>query len=215
MKAEFWLERWQAGNIAGFHRTEPNPHLVAHQPRAFGDCVRILIPLCGKSHDLEWLAVHGYEAVGVELSELAAKDFFAERGLEPVRREMGPFIEYRHGAVTILVGDFFAATPDVLGYFEGVYDRAAMIALPPELRARYVAHLPTLMTPKGKLLLVTLHYDAEGGPPFDVSPDEIERSYAQGKVTLLSSVDGSAEAPGPLSRGASFVQENVHLVELP
>jgi hypothetical protein len=71
------------------------------------------------------------------------------------------------------------------------------------------------MTPKGKLLLVTLHYDAEGGPPFDVSPQEVERSYAQGKVTLLESLDGREEAPGPISRGATFVQENVHLIELP
>jgi thiopurine S-methyltransferase len=215
MKAEYWLERWQAGHITGFHRPEANPRLVANQPRAFGDCVRILVPLCGKSFDLEWLAVHGYEVVGVELSELAAKAFFAERSIEPTQSELGPFTAYRHGAITILVGDFFAAEPDALGHFEGVYDRAAMIALPPELRARYVAHLPTLMTPKGKLLLVTLHYDAEGGPPFDVSPQEVERSYAQGKVTLLESLDGREEAPGPISRGATFVQENVHLIELP
>jgi thiopurine S-methyltransferase len=215
MKAEYWLERWHAGHIAGFHRADPNPRLVAHQPRAFGDCVRILVPLCGKSHDLEWLAVHGYEVVGIELSELAARDFFAERGLEPTQSELGPFVAYRHGAVTILVGDFFAADPDALGYFEGVYDRAAMIALPPELRERYVAHLPTLMTPKAKLLLVTLFYDAEGGPPFSVSPEEVERSYPQGKLTLLESLDGREEAPGPVSRGATFVHENVHLLELP
>jgi thiopurine S-methyltransferase len=214
MKAEYWLERWQAGHI-GFHRADANPRLVANQPRAFGDCVRILVPLCGKSHDMEWLAVHGYEVVGVELSELAARDFFAERGLEPTRGQLGPFVEYRHGAVTILVGDFFAAEPDALGYFEGVYDRAAMIALPADLRARYAAHLPTLMTPKGKLLLVTLHYDAEGGPPFDVSPEEVERSFPHGKLTLLESVDAREETPGPVSRGASFVQENVHLIELP
>ena len=214
MKADYWLERWQEGHI-GFHLADANPRLVEHHQRALGESLRVLVPLCGKSADLEWLVVRGHEVVGIELSELAAQAFFGERGFSPERRELGSFIEYRYGGVSILVGDFFAATPEALGYFDGAYDRAAMIALPPDLRARYVAHLPTLLTPKARLLLVTLHYDAEGGPPFDVSPEEVERSYAQGLVTLLESQDARAETPGPVSRGASFVHENVHLVEFP
>ena len=84
-----------------------------------------------------------------------------------------------------------------------------------ELRARYVAHLPTLLTPKARLLLVTLHYDAEGGPPFNVSPDEVQSSFGQARVTLLASEDGRADSPGPVERGASFVHENSYLIEFP
>jgi thiopurine S-methyltransferase len=172
----------------------------------------VLVPLCGKSVDLEWLVVHGFEVVGIELSELAAQAFFTERGFEPKRAQRGPFTELRHGNVTILVGDFFAANTDDLGYFDGVYDRAAMIALPPELRARYVAHLQTLLAPKAKLLLITLHFDAEGGPPFSVPPEEVTAAYSGAKVTALASVDGRTDAPGPVERGASFVHENVHAI---
>jgi thiopurine S-methyltransferase len=214
MKAEYWLERWQAGHI-GFHRADANPRLVENHQRALGECVRVLVPLCGKSADLEWLVVRGHDVVGVELSELAAQAFFAERGFTPERSEVAGFVSYRYGGVTILVGDFFATTPDALGYFDAAYDRAALIALPEDLRARYVAHLPLLLAPKARLLLVTLHYDAEGGPPFDVPPAEVERSFSQARVTLLESVDARAETPGPVSRGATFVHENVHLVEFP
>jgi thiopurine S-methyltransferase len=214
LKPDYWLERWQAGQI-GFHRSDANPRLIANHQRALGQCVRVLVPLCGKSADLEWLVVRGHDVLGIELSERAAQAFFSERGFTPERKELGSFIELRYGGIAILVGDFFAATPELLGYFDGAYDRAAMIALPGELRARYAAHLSTLLAPKARLLLVTLHYDAEGGPPFDVSPAEVERSYAQGRITLLESVDARAETPGPISRGASFVQENVHLIELP
>lgn len=214
MKAEYWLERWQAGHI-GFHRTEANPRLVANHQHALGDTVRVLVPLCGKSVDLEWLVVRGHDVVGVELSELAAQAFFAERGFTPARNEVADFIEYRYGGVAILVGDFFSATPEALGYFDAAYDRAALIALPADLRARYVAHLATLLAPKARLLLVTLHYDAEGGPPFDVSPAEVERSFPEARITLLESVDARADTPGPVSRGATFVHENVHLVEFP
>lgn len=212
MKADYWLERWQSGQI-GFHRADANPRLVDNHQRALGEGLRVLVPLCGKSVDLEWLVVRGHEVVGVELSELAAKEFFAERGFTPERSEHDGFVEYRYGGVRIFVGDFFAVTPELVGYFDGAYDRAAMIALPPELRAAYTAQLTSLMAPKGRLLLITLHYDAAGGPPFDVPPAEVRAAYAHARVTELQSVDARAETPGPVSRGASFVQENAYLIE--
>ena len=209
MKADYWLERWQEGRI-GFHRADANPRLIEYH-KALGDAVRVLVPLCGKSVDLEWLVVHGFEVVGVELSELAAQAFFAERDLRPERHQQGSFVAYQHGNVTILVGDFFEARSEELGYFDGVYDRAAMIALPDDLRARYAAHLQTLLTPKAKLLLVTLHYDAQGGPPFSVTPEEVTAAYAgAAHISLLASIDARADAPGPVERGASFVHENVY-----
>jgi len=214
MQSENWLERWEQGRI-GFHRATENPRLTQHYPRALSDTIRVLVPLCGKSVDLEWLVARGHEVVGIELSDLAAQAFFAERGFSPQRRERGGFIEYEHAALTILVGDFFAATPELTGYCDGAYDRAAMIALPAELRIRYAAHLQTLLAPKAKLLLVTLFYDAEGGPPFSVSPAEVKSAYAVARISELSSDDGRHEAPGPVERGASFVQENAYLIEFP
>lgn len=213
MEPNYWLERWELGRI-GFHRLDANPRLVEHY-KALDDTIRVLVPLCGKSVDLEWLVVQGFEVVGIELSELAAQAFFAERGFTPERTQRGAFVELRHGNISILVGDFFAANPSDLGYFDGVYDRAAMIALPPELRARYVAHLQTLLAPKAKLLLITLHFDAAGGPPFSVPPEEVTAAYAAAKITQLASVDGRADAPGPVERGATFVHENVYRIEFP
>jgi thiopurine S-methyltransferase len=212
MDPDYWLERWEKGRI-GFHRADANPRLIEHHEVLDGT-IRVLVPLCGKSADLEWLVVQGFEVVGIELSELAAQAFFSERGLTPERREQGPFVAYRHGNVTILVGDFFAADAAQLGAFDGVYDRAAMIALPPELRARYTAHLRTLLAPKAKLLLVTLHFDAAGGPPFSVPPEEVAAAYASAKkLTQLASVDAKSDTPGPVERGASFVHENVYAIE--
>jgi thiopurine S-methyltransferase len=213
MQPDYWLDRWEKGRI-GFHRADPNPRLVEHHPRVLGSTIRVLVPLCGKSADLEWLVTQGHEVVGIELSPVAALAFFAERGLSAERIERGAFVEYRRGALSILVGDFFAATAELTGYCDGVYDRAALIALPAELRARYAAHLPTLLAPKARMLLLTLHYDAEGGPPFDVSPEEVHRAYAGQTVTLLTTEDVRADAPGPMERGASFVEENSYLIEL-
>jgi thiopurine S-methyltransferase len=213
MKPEYWLERWQLGRT-GFHRGEANPRLV-EQRAFFNDCLRVLVPLCGKSHDLDWLAAHGLEVVGIELSDVAALAFFEERGFEAERRQQGPFIAYQYGQVTILVGDFFDASEAELGSFDAAYDRAAMIALPPELRQRYCAHLRGLLGPKAKLLLVTLDFDAPDGPPFTVADAEVRQAYAGCRVTQLASIDARAETPGPIERGASFVNENVYGIVLP
>ncbi|MEI9949840.1 MAG: thiopurine S-methyltransferase [Pseudomonadota bacterium] len=212
MQPDYWLDRWREGRT-GFHQPNVNPRLLEHHQRVLGDVIRVLVPLCGKSADLEWLAVQGHEVVGVELSELAARAFFAERSIEPERHEQPGFVEYRHGEVTILVGDFFDVTAELTGYCDGVYDRAALIALPEELRARYVAHLPTLLAPKARLLLVTLDYDAQGGPPFSVSAEEVEAHFAPARVTPLGSVDVHADTPGASERGATFVNENSYLIE--
>jgi thiopurine S-methyltransferase len=211
MDPNYWQERWEKGRI-GFHRLDANPRLVEHH-QVLDGVIRVLVPLCGKTVDLEWLVVQGFDVVGIELSELAAQAFFTERGFVPERRERGRFVELSHGNVSILVGDFFAARGEELGFFDGVYDRAAMIALPEDLRSRYAAHLQTLLTPKAKLLLLTLHFDAPGGPPFSVSPEEVSAAYAVAKVTALASVDARDDAPGPVERGATFVHENVYAIE--
>ena len=84
MHPDYWLERWEKGRI-GFHRLDVNPRLVEHH-KALDGVIRVLVPLCGKSVDLEWLVVQGFEVVGIELSELAAQAFFSERGFVPERR---------------------------------------------------------------------------------------------------------------------------------
>jgi thiopurine S-methyltransferase len=213
MQPDYWLERWQEGRI-GFHREHENPRLVEHHERVLGPTIRVLVPLCGKSADLEWLAVQGHEVVGIELSDLAARAFFTERRVEPKQDQRGKFVAYSHGAISIFVGDFFDATPELTGYCDGVYDRAALIALPAELRARYAAHLPSLLAPKARMLLVTLDYDAEGGPPFRVAPHEVGELYARARITSLGSVDARAETPGPVARGATFVNEDSYLIEI-
>ena len=177
MDASFWLERWQDGRI-GFHEGRVNAQLAAHHA-AIAGARRVLVPLCGKAEDLAWLAAQGHEVIGVELAETAAQAFFAEHGLVPTATTAGGLPALTAGGVTIAVGDVFATTAAGLGACDGYYDRAAMIALPPELRTRYVAHLRGLLAPGARGLLVTLEYPqaAMAGPPFAVMPDEVATAW--------------------------------------
>jgi thiopurine S-methyltransferase len=179
MEASFWHERWATQQI-GFHLDHPNPLLVKHAS-VLGDRARVLVPLCGKAHDLAWLAAQGHEVVGVELSELAVRAFFDEQKLNATESVAGPYKRFSSGAIEILCGDFFALESSHLrnGGITAVYDRAALIALPSPMRKRYAEHLSALVPAGAPLLLITLEHVGSGdsGPPFSVSSDEVHALY--------------------------------------
>ncbi len=185
MDAAFWHRRWHKAETA-FHQTEVNPWLQRYFPPLLDGPARVLVPLCGKSLDMLWLVARGCQVLGVELSEIAVQAFFDEQGLEPEICQQGAFQRYRAGALEIWCGDFFALTAADLAHCTHLYDRAALVALPPEMRRRYAAHLALL--PAGcRGLLITLDYPQQQmeGPPFAVPEPEIRQLLAGWAPELL------------------------------
>lgn len=184
--ADFWNERWKTNQI-GFHEGAPNAHLRRHWTEHVPKGGRVLVPLCGKSHDMVWLAERGHGVVGVELSERACNAFFQERKLRPRRSVAGPFIARQRGPYTLFQGDIF----DLNDQFEAIWDRAALVALPPELRPRYAAHMRASLRPGGVMLLVTFSYDQakRDGPPFSVPTEEVQRLYPGAELLDRAEVD--------------------------
>lgn len=216
MEPEFWHQRWQRGEI-GFHLDRPNPHLVTYWPAlALPAGARVLVPLCGKSRDLAWLAERGHEVVGVELSQIAVTDFFREQGWLASTQARGEFISHRAEGVEILCGDCFALDRSLVGSLDAIYDRAALVALPPELRRRYSELLAELLAMGGQMLLVTFDYPQEqmSGPPFSVGPDQVRDLYGKHfAIDLLTSEDILDAEPRFRQRGLQMLHEHVfHLV---
>ncbi|MGY2377261.1 thiopurine S-methyltransferase [Pseudomonas sp. SDO524_S393] len=175
MEPKFWHERW-ARNQIGFHLPEVNPYLQRHWPQmALAMGAKVLVPLCGKSLDLVWLASQGHRVMGVELSESAVDAFFNEQGLVPKVSLTGAFKVYQADSIEVWCGDFFALDAAALSDCTALYDRAALIALPPLMRAQYVGHLNTHLPAGCQGLLVTLDYDQtqKAGPPFAVTDEEV------------------------------------------
>ena len=147
-----------------FHQLKVNPLLVrfwASLNTKKSSC--IFVPLCGKSLDLLWLAQQGNDVVGIELSPVAIKAFFEENGLTPHKSSRGGFSVWESGRVKILHGDFFNLAPSDLGGIDVVYDRAALTALPEDLRARYVAHLRSIVPLVCSIFLLTTEDAMPGG----------------------------------------------------
>jgi thiopurine S-methyltransferase len=181
MDPQFWLERWRTRQV-GFHQATPHPSLDRWWPTLkIAPGTRVYVPLCGKSLDMVWLASRGHAVVGSELSPVAVTEFFDEQQATGVHTDAhGPFRRHRHGPFEILQGDALALTPALLGPVGAAYDRAALVALPSELREQYVAGFAALLPTGSRALLLSFEYDQRlrPGPPFSVEPQEIARLYA-------------------------------------
>ncbi len=171
------------------------------------------MPLCGKSRDMMWLHEQGHAVMGVELSTMAARAFFDEHHLSPQVTRCGSFECLTSGTIQIWCGDIFDLTATDLANVHTVYDRAALVALPPAMRQRYVAHLLGMLPAALDILLITLNYPQHEmtGPPFAVTPSEVESLYTRrATLTCLQQLDVLAQNPRFGERGLSRLQENVY-----
>ncbi|OOG55433.1 thiopurine S-methyltransferase [Rhodanobacter sp. C03] len=213
MDPDFWHQRWREGRI-GFHQDMPTPLLLEHWPALeLVSGSQVFVPLAGKSQDLVWLAAQGHRVLGVELSPLAVAQFFAEHGLTPQVHDSRYGRHYRAGEIELICGDVFSLDADVLADCAAVYDRAALIALPPPLRRGYVGELHALLPVGCRGLLITLEYPPheKQGPPFDVPEAEVRELYDRDwRVETLERSDILAQQPGFVAEGVSALETVVY-----
>jgi thiopurine S-methyltransferase len=180
---EQWLERWEEGRI-GWHEPDGNANLKRHWPD-LPENSRVLVPLCGKSYDLIWLANRGLDVVGVELSRTAIASFFDDHELEYEVDSDGKLQRYRATAqrISIFCGDYFNFESPP---FDALFDRGALVAMPLDERPRYVKHTEALLAQNAYRLIISIEYDqaAANGPPYAVMSDEIKSYWDD--VHLLS-----------------------------
>lgn len=178
MNHDFWHQKWEKNEI-GFHLPEANPLLVKHFHNLnLKQSARVFLPLCGKTLDIAWLRSQGYRVAGAELSALAIDDLFNTLHLMPTITNLGSIKHYSAANIDIFVGDIFKVTPAMLGKVDAVYDRAALVALPEDMRKQYSAHLIAL-TNSAPQFLICFEYDQaiHAGPPFSIGADEVKQHY--------------------------------------
>jgi thiopurine S-methyltransferase len=199
-----WQQCWREQQT-DFHQKEVN-RLLTRFWRGL-DLVhgsRVFVPLCGKSLDMIWLAQQGHEVIGLELSSVAVRAFFRENHLQASQRKAGHFTLWQSGKISILCGDYFSVTGADLGNVDVVYDRAALTALPEDIRLLYVAHLKKILPAACKVFLLTVE-DADEGETREVTlgaSAEIATLYAEAFEIELAHVES---VPEPASDGADGV----------
>jgi thiopurine S-methyltransferase len=187
MKHEFWHQKWETNEI-GFHLPGANPLLLKYfSTLNLKQGARIFLPLCGKTLDIAWLLAKGYRVAGVELSRIAIEDLFKSLNVTPNIKILDEVVHYSAPNIDILVGDIFKISPTMLGAIDAVYDRAALVALPEDIRKLYTMHLITLSNHAPQLLICfEYNQSLHAGPPFSINVNEVKQHYqAHYDLTLL------------------------------
>lgn len=193
MRAEFWQKRWAEGQI-GFHQAHVNDLLARHwHALSLPKESKVFVPLCGKSLDMLWLRQQGHWVVANELVESAVKAFFQETQQRSTQKAHPSFIEHIGDGIQIFAGDYFALTPEMIGTpIQGFFDRAALVAMPPETQAAYCTQLASLVPAGTPGLLVCLEQEkaADQGPPFSLTEERIHALLdSTFELTLIDTVE--------------------------
>ena len=209
---QHWLDRWTENRI-GFHEPAVNQHLKNQLPKFnLSPGASVFMPLCGKAHDIVWLADQGYQIIGIELSSLAIESFFEENSLGFQSFENDRFVLYKSGSINLMQGDFFDLQKEDLADCSFVYDRAALIAMDQSQRPKYIQHMNSIL-PVSEMLLITLDYDQEEmpGPPYSVPESEVHDHYAENySINLLERNDVIDEGPRWRKVGMTWLNESVY-----
>ncbi len=219
MNAEYWLQRWEEGRT-GWHHESVMPLLEKHWSEAgAAPGTRVLVPLCGKSLDMLWLAQQGLHVLGVEISPVAIEAFLAENHLQARKSEAADGTHYRiadaaaKGSIEIINGDVFGVAAGLLEGCGAFYDRAALIAFPAPMRERLAREVYAKLPAGAHGLLITLDYPAGEmeGPPFRVDEAEVHRLFdAQWDTRQVECRDILASQPSFAEKGVTALHTAVY-----
>lgn len=146
-----WESRYQNGET-GWDRGASSPSLSAWlQSDGLTPGSRILVPGCGRGHEVVHLAELGFEVSGIDIAPSAVthlKQTLDTKGL----------------SAEVMQANLFQFQPTKP--FDAVYEQTCLCAIQPEQREVYEALLHTWIKPGGTLFALFMQTGAEDGPPF-------------------------------------------------
>lgn len=193
MEHSFWHGCWENNKIA-FHQLKPHKLLLQYfSANKLINGTRVFVPLCGKSLDMLWFMGNGAYVIGCELSEIAVKQFFIENKLSYQTKNLDDFVIYYNELCEIYCGDIFKLSKNIVGLVDLVYDRGALIALPPTMRKEYVSQITSLLRNKAIILLIAINYSVINdfnGPPFSIDDTMVAELYSS-KYNIVKQIESN------------------------
>ncbi len=160
---EAWEARYRRGET-GWDRGAPSPALQAWLGAGELAPCRVLVPGCGRGHEVVALARLGFEVTAIDIAPSAVhalKRALEDEGL----------------AARVILGDLFAF--EEAAAFDAVYEQTCLCAIEPARRAAYAQRLHAWLKPEGRLLALFMQTGREGGPPFHCDLLAMRRLFAE------------------------------------
>ncbi|KAL2262877.1 hypothetical protein VTK26DRAFT_9141 [Humicola hyalothermophila] len=231
-QSDGWTSLWDTDQDDLWDRGKPSPALIdlletredlirpvdalkERRPKA-------LVPGCGKGYDVAMLALHGYDAHGLEVCDKAVETANAYARQELVAPSDYNFSDAANGdrrprlepgKVKFLKGDFFgrdweaSCCPGDGGFsgFDLIYDYTFLCALLPEMRKDWARRMSELLSPSGVLICLEfpLYKGLEHpGPPWGLREGIYWDMLAAGGTGIFDSEEAAQKATQKSAGGA-------------
>ena len=156
-----WETRYHTGRTA-WQRDAANPALLTWLAQGLLHPCRILIPGCGRCHEVVTLAQRGFEVTAVDLAPSAIRG----------ARQM---IENAGMTAQVIQADLLDW--DAPARFDAVYDQTCLCALDPSTRPDYERQLFSWLRPSGQLFALFMQATNPAGPPFPCDLDTMHQLF--------------------------------------
>jgi len=181
MEISYWKSRWQKNNT-GWHLSTVYPTLPEVWPSLpIPEKATALVPLCGKSKDIDWLSQRCGKVIGVEVSQKAIHTVLDRLGRKVNHEHSHGISVYRAGNIELWQSNILNLPNTLITSPDIIYDKASIIALPKKRRNKYAAKILELSSQNTQMLIQTFVYEQDemDGPPFSVDLDELQQHYGE------------------------------------
>ncbi|GFR60726.1 thiopurine S-methyltransferase [Elysia marginata] len=187
---KYWQQRYDGGDTYWL-RKEATAMLVKHYNKLNpeGKAQNMLLPLCGKSVDLDWLSSQGVPlVVGVDCLLAVLREVSVRSGQSWIQTQVSEsgsdfqLLERSDGKMKLYSGDMLRFSTEIAGTFDAMWERGSLIILPPTDINKYAELLKSLLNPGGRILLESIEFDKDAidpatdympFPPFPYFPKDI------------------------------------------
>ena len=146
-----WQRRYEQ-NATGWDRGAPSPALLQWLDGGLFDNVQsVVIPGCGRGHEVVELAQRGFDVTAIDFAPAAMNALssrLAKRGV----------------SAALVHGSVFDYDPHT--HFDAIYEQTCICALPPNQWAQYETQLAKWLKPGGTLFALFMQTNKPVGPPF-------------------------------------------------
>ncbi|MEO1526886.1 MAG: methyltransferase domain-containing protein [Planctomycetota bacterium] len=163
LSADGWQQRYE-NEQTGWDRGEPNPALLHWLESGALTSGRVLVPGCGRGHEVVELARRDFEVTAIDFARTATQIL--------TQRLLG------QGLVADVLREsvlhFAAETP-----FDAIYEQTCLCALAPKHWPAYERRLHASLKPGGTLFALWMQSSTTGGPPFHCGLDAMKDLFAE------------------------------------
>ncbi len=145
-----WEARYRQGDT-GWDQGAASPALLHWLDSGALKPCRILIPGCGRGHEVVELAQRDFDVTAIDIAPAAVT--YLQRQLDQVGL-----------SATVICGNLFDYRGDET--FDAIYEQTCLCAIEPAQREAYEACLYQWLKPGGTLFALFMQTGVGGGPPF-------------------------------------------------